>query len=198
MSNEKDKIPNERRGECAEEALRSFGTAYIFEKRAKKIRWKVTSLTFFGIAVPASVGAVIATYNISSENLKYIVYTAGSLAFIQLLLSIWSLSSCWNQKLAYYLESKSANYRLADRFDSLGKTTLLTAHDFDTEFRVLKNEAEMRTVLDYQHDVSDREKRMGMRSALRRFQRPCPECNEVPTSMKSTNCHICGNFKKEI
>ena len=189
-----NRIPNEKRRLCADAALKCHGTAYIFEKRASAIRRKITLLSFLGIAVPASVGAIIGKYSLSAENLRLVLGIAGTIATIQLLVSIWSLVSGWNQNLTHYLESKSANYRLSGQFEKLIKTTTLSGHDFEVEFQTLEREAALRANLDNQHDITDKEKRMGMRYGLRQYQRPCAGCRKIPTTMKPTNCGICGNF----
>ncbi|OPY11275.1 MAG: hypothetical protein A4E69_02924 [Syntrophus sp. PtaB.Bin138] len=185
-------IPNEKRRLCADAALKCHGTAYIFERRASSIRRRIKLLSFLGIAVPASVGAIIGAYSFDAEILRLILGVAAAIATIQLLLTIWSIVSGWNQSLAYYLESKSVNYRLSGQYERLSTSTTLSANDFDLEYRVLEREGDIRANLDNQHDISDKEKRMGMRYGLRRFQRPCAGCNLVPTTMKATNCGICG------
>jgi mobilome CxxCx(11)CxxC protein len=187
-------IPSEKRRSCADAALLCHGTAYIFEKRAGKIRMKIAILSFLGIAGPASVGAIVATFKLSLQNVEYVLLIAGIIAAIQLLLSIWSLVSKWNDSFSYYLESKATNYRLSKRYDDLCKTTTLSEHDFDVQFGELEKEAELRATLDNQYDVKDAEKRMGMRYGLRKYQRECAGCGKVPKSMKATDCDICGNY----
>lgn len=187
-------ISDEKRRSCADASLLCHGTAYIFEKRAKKIRKQIYTLSFLGIAGPASVGAIVGTFKLSTHNVEYVLLVAGVIAIIQLLFSIWSLVSKWNDNFSYYLESKAANYRLSKRYDDLCKTTAIAEHDFDVQFGELEKEAELRATLDNQHDIEDKEKRMGMRYGLRQYQRQCSGCGEVPKSMKATNCEICGNF----
>ena len=43
-------------------------------------------------------------------------------------------------------------------------------------------------------EVTDKEKRIGMRFGLRELSRKCVGCNEIPLSMNTSNCDICGNF----
>lgn len=188
------RIQPEKLRQCADEALRAHGTAYIFEKRAAKLRRKLFFLSFFGVAGPASVGAIIGTYNLDSDTTKIVIGIAGAIAIVQLLYSIWSLVSRWDNNLAGYIESKATNYNLSSRFENLSKDASLGQAEFDSEFRVLEKEAEIRKSLDHQFDVTDKEKRMGMRYGLRQFQRPCASCNKVPTDMKQTSCGVCGDF----
>ena len=189
-----DNIANEKRGICADSALKCHGTAYIFEKRAARIRRKVIILSFLGIAGPASVGAIIGTYNLDFKNIQLLLLIAGTIAIIQLIFSIWSLVSGWDRNLSYYIESKAANYRLASQYDRLSKTTTLSQNDFEVEFQALDREADIRANLDNQYDITDKEKRMGMRYGLRQYQRSCAGCNQIPTTMKATDCGICGQF----
>jgi len=184
-------IPPEKRRRCNDNALHSFGTAYIFEKRASSIRKSINLLTFLGIATPAMVGAVIGTFSLSPQNTKYVLIIAGILGLLQLVLSIWAIVSGWNDRLSYYLESKSANYRLADEFSQLANSTSLSEADFETRLQVLDKEMTIRNDLDNRHNFSDKEKRMGMRVGLRQYQRHCVKCGQIP-SLKPSNCDVCG------
>jgi mobilome CxxCx(11)CxxC protein len=185
-------IADEQRRLCNDNALHCHGTAYIFERRASSIRWKLRVLSFLGIAVPAAVGAILGTFSLKPEYVKVVGTVAGVLSVTQLVFSIWSLVSHWDTGLSYYLESKSANYRLAADWSQLGNTTIMTDQEFATRLQVLEKESEIRSDLDNRHDISDTEKRTGMRAGLRKYQRPCVQCGNVPKSMKGTDCGVCG------
>jgi mobilome CxxCx(11)CxxC protein len=185
-------IPPEKRRRCNDYALQCYGTAYIFEKRTSKIRWKLNVLTFLGIAVPATGGAVIGIFSLSPQHINYILFPAGFLGIILFVLSIWSLVAKWNDNFFYYLESKSSNYRLSDDWAQLANTTTLSNGEFETKIQILEAESQLRSDLDNRHDISEKEKRMGMRAGLRKFQRPCAVCGEIPKSMKPTQCGVCG------
>jgi mobilome CxxCx(11)CxxC protein len=102
------------------------------------------------------------------------------------------LHECWDW--AYYIESKTANYRLEREYKKLGQATTLSPTDFETNLKILDTENEMRNALDDRHDITDNEKRMGMRYALREHERKCSNCDKIPKSMRPTDCDICGNF----
>ena len=187
-------IPSDKLRRCSDEAFTTYGTAYIFEKRAANIRFKLLMLNFLGIAVPISVGTIIGTYDLDSVAINIVLVVSGTIAFIQLLLSVWSLVSGWNNKLADYLESKASNYNLSSLYQKLFGNSSISEQDFDTELRVLDRESELRSSLDNKFDVSEKEKRMGMRYSLRKFQRPCANCQLVPVDMKSTSCGVCGDI----
>jgi len=179
---------------CSDEALKAYGTAYIFEKRASKLRQNLLFLSFFGIASPVSVGAIISTYSLDSATTEKILFIAGSIAIIQLLLTLWSFVSNWNNKLTYSIESKASNYSLSLQFINLSYNTSISAKRFDVELKILDKETELRTSLDNQVDITEKEKRMGMRYGLRKFQRACVGCNIVPIDMKLTSCGVCGKI----
>jgi len=190
-------IPSEKRRICADNALKCYGTAYIFERRARKIRTVLRIINFLGIATPALLGAVIAMQGMKWKHGELVILIAGIVGAAQLMLSIWSLVTGWENSLAYAIESKSDNYRLADEFHRLGQTQTLSDNEFEIEMQVLETQAEIRSGLDNRVDVSDAEKRIIMRAGLWKFQRPCVVCNEVPVSMKPTGCGNCGNAKKK-
>jgi len=151
-------IPSDKLRVCADEALKCHGTAYIFEKRAARIRLKLLLLTFFGIAGPVSIGAIISTYNLNQDAINIALSISGTVAILQLLITLWSVVSGWNDKLAYYLESKSSNYSLASRFIKLFQDSAISLQEFNSELRILERESVMRSDLDNKHDVKKRKK----------------------------------------
>jgi mobilome CxxCx(11)CxxC protein len=187
-------ISPETRQDCADSALKCFGTAYIFERRAAPIRRKLQWLAFLGIAAPAALGAVVGTFKLNETALAVAITFAGVIGIAQLIISIWSLVAKWDVSLAYDVESKSANYRMAGEYAKLAKTQTISAEEFDMQFRLLETEARLRTELDQRQDITDKEKRMGMRAALRQYQRVCAGCKQVPVSLDSTACPVCGKF----
>ena len=185
-------IAEEDRGLCSDEALYCFGTAYIFEKRAARTRRLVRGLTFLGIVVPVAMGAVYTTFRLGTNILQVIVTIAGVLGLLQLVASVWSLVAGWNDQLAAYLESKAANYRLAESYGRLARCTTVSDTEFKLRLASLTAENGLRKELDLRVDLNEKEKRMGLRAGLRRFQRACVECRKIPRSMKPTKCRTCG------
>lgn len=179
------------RSKCWDLAIHAFGTAWIFEKRARKLRWKLKILSFLGIAVPVVIGGIVLSFGTNPRILPALLWVAGVLGVAQLTGSVWSLVARWDDSLAYALESVTANYRLSRRFESLGEQP---PADLEVEFRVLDAENQARKDLDFRQDLTPKEKRAGLRAGLRQFQRACVGCNEVPTSMSPTDCEVCGNF----
>ena len=189
-------IQSEERRNCHESALRCFGTAYIFECRAAPLRVALKLLAFSSLVGPLSIGALVIAVGSTAELIPWAIAVAAILSVIQIILSHWSLVAHWQDNLSYYLESKADNYNLADRFYSLGNNTVFPDNKWRTEFSVLDALGSNRTQFDLRHDITDEEKQIGMRSALRQFQRKCTSCETVPNSLEASDCPICGNFKK--
>ena len=70
--------------------------------------------------------------------------------------------------------------------------------------RINNDNKEQETAIDDEHkrrvdqlsNITDEEKRMGMRATLRQFQRECANCKQTPVSMVPSECGVCGNFKR--
>ncbi len=189
-------IQSEERRNCHEFALRCFGTAYIFERRVAPLRIALKVLAFSSLAGPISIGALVVAVGTTANLVLWALAVAAALSVIQIILSLWSLVARWQDNLSYYLESKVDNYTLADRFYSLGNNTVLPDNKWRIDFSVLDALGYNRTQLDLRHDITDEEKRMGMRSALRQYQRKCTACQKIPNSLDTFNCSVCGSFKK--
>ncbi len=180
--------------ECWERAFHSFGTAYIFEKRTKKLRKKLQFLTFLGIVVPVTVGSLIISFDVDFKYINFIIILAGIFGFVQLIITIWSVVVGWNDSLAFAKESISVNYELSNKYSSLGKDPPSKLSELNLKYEIFNTEYKYRNQQDNQQGITNKEKNMGMRSALRNFRRECYGCKKIPKSMKPSNCDICGNF----
>ncbi len=178
---------------CWDQAIHAFGTAYIFEKRAGTLRGRLRWLEFLGIGVPLAVGGIALSFGLQYRHLPSLIVVAGILGIAQLVLSAWSLVAGWQNNLASALESKTANYRLSESYQSLAKNPPDELPEMERRFELLQIEDRLRRDLDHQQTITEKEKRTGMRSALRQFQRPCAGCGKVPRLLKPTNCEVCGN-----
>lgn len=189
-------IAPQERLTCNDSASKCFGTAYIFEQRAAPLRIAIKMLTFSSLIGPLAIGAIVIAVGTEGKIIISAVVLASILSVIQITLSLWALVSRWGENLAYYLESKADNYQLSDRFKNLANNTTHDESNWRKNFHVLETLGEMRAQFDHRCDISDEEKRMGMRAALRNFQRECVGCKTKPTSMESTDCAVCGRYKK--
>ncbi len=193
MENSKEYLASLRQ-DCWNQALHAFGTAYIFERRAKKIGSKLKILTFLGIAVPLSVGALVLSWGADSKAIPYITFLAGILGFVQLILSVWAIVAKWQDNYTYSQESTSSNYRLANKYELLAKYQSDDEKEQRINFDLLATESSARDDLDIKQGISEKEKRRGMRAALRKYKRECANCKLVPMSLEPSDCPVCGNF----
>lgn len=185
------------RQKCWDRALEAYGTGHIFEQRAICFRRRLRILTFLGIAVPATIGSIVLSFE-KFLLLPYLIGIAGILLSLQLIGSIWSLVARWDDSYAYALESLTANHRLSSSYQRLAENPSSELADFQLRFDLLEKEDQLRSTEDYKQGITEEEKRAGMRAALRRFRRPCAACEEVPVSMDPSNCEVCGNFRRRI
>ncbi|MFL9659420.1 mobilome CxxCx(11)CxxC protein [Streptomyces sp. PB17] len=180
------------RRRCWDAALHAFGTSYIFQKRAERLKRKTDVLAWVGLAVPLLAGALVGTFG--SYRIWGAAIAAGSvIAAVQLIVSLWSVVRRWPEELAYSSASSTANDSLASRFAALGADPPgLVA--LRAQFDKLDVENTGRRDRDNEKNVTEKERRMGMRASLRRFQRPCSACHQVPTAMNPSSCGVCGDF----
>jgi mobilome CxxCx(11)CxxC protein len=180
--------------QCWDSAIHNFGTAYVFECRARRLRAMLRKLTFLGIIVPVFVGGIVTTYGTQFKYIGWVLSLAGILGLIQLVASIWALIAKWDDEYAYAQESTSSNYDLSNRFKTLAQNPPSTIAEFKTKLEFLNAENQRRSDLDYRQAITDAEKRKGLRAALRSFERACTACKKVPTSMEPSECDVCGKF----
>ena len=177
-------------------AFESFGTAYIFERRAAKYRQRLTVLNFLGIVVPLVLGGTVATFG---TNIKpFFIAALGIVSIFQLIGSAWSLNAKWDDAYADARESMVANIKLRRQYEQFGRNPPTDATEFKLRFEVLEAVANQQEEDDLKQGVSDQERRMGMRAALRQYQKRCIRCDRIPSSMQPSNCEVCGNFSRRL
>ena len=189
---------NKLRTICWNNAITAFGIAYIFDKKAQRHGFYTNLLKVFGIVVPVAVGATTLGYGMDSKVLKAIIGLAIPLSILQLVFSVFAVVHKWDDELAYAFEASQDLSLLSDSFKKLGNLPPENYKELDDRFEILNTRLKARTQQNSKHNIKEWELRMGMRYALREFQRPCIGCKEIPTSMKSTDCDICGKFDKSI
>ena len=185
------------RQKCWDRALQTHGSAHVFELRSNRFRNRLRILTFFGIAVPATIGSVV----LSSKNADLsavLLFIAGFLGLVQLIGSIWSLVSHWDESYSYARESLTSNYQLSNKYQKMAENPPSDPAVLQLQFDLLEKEDQFRYAQDSKQGISEEEKRLAMRAGLRQFQRPCTQCSTVPSSLEPTDCGVCGDFKRRI
>ncbi len=183
--------------DCWNEAFHSFGSAKVFEDRARVYKTRLNLLTYLGIAVPASIGLVVTTWKLTPELWTCMIGVAGLLLFLQLVVSIWAAVAGWQATLEYATESHTANQSFYERFKRLAQNAT-NVSDFHTNYLVLKAESDARSVQDERQCFSSNEKPYGYRAACYELNRICRECQKAPASLAPSNdCDTCGRFKRK-
>lgn len=181
---------DKRRLLCWDRALENFGTGYIFEQRANNYKIKLRVLTSLGILMPMIVGAIVVSFNKATLP-SWLINIAGIVGLFEIVGSTWSLIARWDDSYSYSIQSLNSNFSLASRYENLARNP---PKDFLIRFEILETEDQLLMREDYKQSISDKEKRRGMRAALRQYKRKCASCQIVPTSMDASNCNVCGNF----
>lgn len=178
-----------------EMALHAFGTAWMFEKRARKYAWRLRALAFLGLVVPLTVGALVGAFGPTFAALKPVLVVAGLVATAQFVFSLWAVVAKWDDALAGSWEGQIENNRLFKRLREISELPAsVAAAALDERLQVVAAEYDAREAQDVRREFSEAERREGMRAGLRQFRRPCAGCAKVPTDMKATACGVCGNF----
>ncbi len=197
VETEQEKI-NRLRVKSHNDSFHCFGKAYIFEKRANYYNKLLNLLTVLGIIVPVSIGATVLGYGINILFLKILIAVAIPFSIFQLFISIVSVVYKWSDELSYANESAQEHYFLSDRFKKLGEFPPKKFIETDHNYELINTRLKARTEQDTEHNIRDWELRMGMRYALREYQKECVECKKIPTSMEYSDCSICGKFKNNL
>lgn len=192
-----------RNNEIWDRATNAFGTAAIFERRARKYRRLVRSLTFFGLVIPLAIGSIVAANLLEKLPLERVIYCAGVLGVVQAVIFLWSVVANWPESLDYSSAANADNLRLSNQLKALAVQSVSPPADFDVRYTELRAMDEAQIAQDTRKDISDAEKVYGTRAGLLQFERKCNVnvCGIVPTSMKMpfwrwNRCPRCGGPKR--
>lgn len=188
MENNIDKI----RTDCWDKTLDAIGYSYIYLLKIKKINFWLRISKILGIIIPVFLGGVLtSTYN-SPEYISLAIWITSPFAIIQLLLStILTINGADENVLRY--STKAAEYSVIEtEFRQMARYPIIDEFEYLKKFEILIERE--KGISKGNLEVTDKEKRIGMRFGLRELSRSCVGCNETPLSMKTSNCDICGNF----
>ncbi len=183
--------------DCTRYSINCLGKSHIFTLRAKSLRFWITVVSVSGILVPLVVGGIAGTFGADNDVLIIALIVASPLGLIQLVLSALSLLLKWDDRLAYSMESSTANSNLSEEFQNLRQYAPTDVNDLETEFRILQEREKARDEQDKKYLFRAVEERIGLRYALYIKQIPCVSCQIVPTGREATEvdtCKTCGNF----
>jgi mobilome CxxCx(11)CxxC protein len=179
-------------------AVHARSTVRIFERRTRQLKRRLILLTFIGLAIPLVVGALAISYGTNRRLVDLVIQVVLPLLAVQLIVSLWSVVAGWVDAYSRGTQSVVLNSSLANRFEKLASSPPASEQALRDALALLVTEDDAQRSLDLREGVSDAEKRMGMRSALIRFQRKCASCTLVPPNMTPTDCGVCGDFPKRF
>ncbi len=112
---------------------------------------------------PGSCGGVVVSFSNYAKLLPFLLPTLGVVTVGQLVVSVWSLVSKWDDAYVYSLKSQDRNSELQFHWQSL---TDNVPPDFDNLFDKLSAEDSTQARADEKWAVSGKERRKGMHAAL--------------------------------
>ena len=169
--------------------IHSYGTFAVFSERVRRLNIRRRLRDFFGIALPVVVGFFYA--NVIGAYQKYLLYVLGLFALAQLLVVIWSLVSKWDDDYAYAANATRENETMSQEWERVAKSS---ANDIKSYFEITQKQDDKIQEGDRAQNITQKERRFGMRSALLYRRKACDICKLVPKDMYPTNCSCCGNF----
>lgn len=181
----------ENQRHCRDRAFYAYGTSRIFERRAQSLSRRRNLITFLGVVVPLVVGGAVLSFGANEAYLPYLLYVAGFLMLLQLIVSAWSLVARWDERYQYAVGATQANTRLYNIWTA---TLERPPENLEQKIRELDYEDQNRESSDIAQHVTEKEKRFAMRSSLFYMKLPCRTCNNTPKSMKPSKCDTCGRF----
>ncbi|MCS6236032.1 hypothetical protein G3495_12990 [Shewanella baltica] len=182
---------SEIRDKARDYVFYTFGTTRIFERRAHKLKFRRTWITFLGIVTPVIIGGIVLSFGTDSKLLPYFMTAAGFVGLAQLVLSAYSIVARWDETYEYAVNSLIENTSLYNKWKSIRDEETTSLH---IKYKELKNAYEDRESKDLSQNITDKEKRFANHEALRYFSQKCHQCKQIPVSSKPTKCDACGNF----
>lgn len=183
-------------------AQHAFATAYIFERRANRLRRKINFLSFVGVAVPLIIGALVLSFGQDYKPLGWAIPVAAGIGVVQLIYSLWSVFAGWVASYDHAVRAIVTNQGLVKRYETLGKRETTDAAELRQQLDFLKTIDAIQEESDYRQGVTGAEKRMGMHALLRQYEKECTACKKTPTDMKSAHwwrrnrCGVCDDYPR--
>ena len=154
METEEQRIAKLRQ-ECWNNALHTFGKAYIFSKRSRRYGFLVNLLKVFGIIVPVAVGATALGYGFQSSVLQNVIALAIPLSIVQLLISVFAVTFKWDDELAYSYEASTDHNNLSEEFKVLGNIPPDDFQKLFDEAKTANTKLRLRGEQDSKHNIHE-------------------------------------------
>jgi mobilome CxxCx(11)CxxC protein len=185
---------NDARASIRQDVVDAYASYFLFNDRVRRLRFRIQAMSFLGLVAPLLVGAAATSYGFTSNVTVVFIALAAVANIILAPLSLWALISKWDDQLTYSIGSAAENRKYWDMLRTIYDDKSIGDDEANKKTQQVRQLAAERNKTDDEQAVSEREKRMGHRAALRQMRLPCIECKQIPTTIKPTKCSICGSF----
>jgi len=189
--------------EAMRNAVECFAMASVLEKKTIRIDRINKTIDFMGILLPA--GAGIATFSsgeiveklgqiniISPPIITAAIAAAFIFTLIQTLISAYSRAFKLSDNLPTYTNSKIANYKNAEKYYNIWSKYDEDETEYARKLEEVNALNKIQQEQDYKINLTEKEKRYGLRHALRQYNIICIKCRKVPEIKNPSNCDVCG------
>jgi mobilome CxxCx(11)CxxC protein len=176
---------------CADKEVYAYGTAWLFQERARSLRLKLNILSWLSFGIPLLIGALLGVFD-SPDILGRIKFASGILGGVLSFWGLWGLVAGWTDSLSKSERSVVANTSLREEWNEM-QANIST--DAPVRFAALKAKDLAQEQTDQLNGISNKDKSKMMRASLMQYQKQCAVCGTKPISMKpANNCATCSNF----
>lgn len=173
-------------------SLDASGYYYIYSEKIKEIEKWLKASKVLGIIVPVFLGGMLSTYSTYPQLIEATLVITGPIALGQLILSAYLTITGADEELVKFSSKAAEYYILSQSFSEIMRYPNADEKDLKSQFDLLKERE--RQIGRGNLEVTDKERRMGMRYGLWINQRSCISCKQVPSSLSPTSCETCGKF----
>jgi len=186
--------------EAVHKAVECFSMASILEKKIRGIERTNKILDFTGILFPIG-GAGVAAFNIGelADKLGQLNITSPPIitavfifTIVQTIISAYSRAFKLSENYPIYVNSKTANYKNAEKYRNIWNKYDEDENKYAKQLEEVNALNEIQQEQDYKISLTEKEKRYGLRHALREYKIICEKCRKVPEINNPSNCDVCG------
>lgn len=199
MTNDEiQKVKEELQKDVYERAFYAEGTADFLKEKIKNHSRIITINQYLSLALPLLLGGYA---SVDSESDIFIIlkYSVGVISVFVLLLSAFLIVAKIDDKLSHVNQSFSFNFLLQNLYNDIAKIIKGNKNGDLNQIESLFRSLTARDESNATHDeklVDNDDKRRVMFNILKKHNKKCNVCKQVPDSFKKNGCNNCGNLKK--
>lgn len=199
MTNDEiQKVKEELQKDVYERAFYAEGTADFLKEKIKNHSRIITINQYLSLALPLLLGGYA---SVDSESDIFIIlkYSVGVLSIFVLLLSAFLIVAKIDDKLSHVNQSFSFNFLLQNLYNDIATIIKGNKNGDLNQIESLFRSLTARDESNATHDeklVDNNDKRRIMFNILKKHNKKCNVCKQVPVLFKKNGCNNCGNVKK--